>query len=68
MNWGFVKMQLDSPFMCPPALWITKFGQRAQPTFYEVCAIHFLSRWKNRNFVLPRAIEANHEDSFLMEM
>jgi hypothetical protein len=30
-------------FRVPPALWIKAFGQTAQHTFYEVCAIHLLS-------------------------
>jgi hypothetical protein len=37
-------------------------------TFYEVCAIHGLSLWKNHNFVFACAKEENREHSFLMEM
>jgi hypothetical protein len=46
----------------------TNFRSKGQPTFYEVCGINLLSLWKNRNFVLPFAIEENCEQSFLMEM
>jgi hypothetical protein len=68
VNRRIVKMQHNSPFTCPPALWIANFGQRAQHRFYEVRAIPLLSLPENRNLVFPCAIEENREDSFLMEM
>jgi hypothetical protein len=67
-NQSIVEMQHDSPFMCPSALSTTNFGQRARHTFSEVCTVHLLSLWKNRDFVLPCAIEENREHSFLIDM
>jgi hypothetical protein len=68
VNRRIVKLRYDSPFRCPPAMGIINFGQRTQHTFYEVCDIHLLSLWKNRNFLFPCAIGENREHSFLMEM
>jgi hypothetical protein len=61
-------MQHDSPFMCLPALGITKFAQRVQYTLYEEFAIRLLFLWKNRTFAFPCAIDEKREHSFLMEM
>jgi hypothetical protein len=40
MNERIVEMQHESPSMCPPALWMTNFGQRAKHTIDEIPAVH----------------------------
>jgi hypothetical protein len=61
-------MQHELPFMAFPAVWRTHFHQRLNDTSYELCAIHFVSLWKNRDLALTSSIEKDCDHSLLLEV